>query len=229
MRNSFLCVSALLLSVCLLPLAAQDGSVPNAAQGITDDSGAMAAGGGTLQHSEFSIQLSGIYQAHTASGTVKDAPTDSGGLLVGYRLHLGHWSALEAEYGYTRNSQVFYTPSLGPLSPAANYGVVASSHEFVVNEVVNTPRLAGIFQPFVLAGGGIVIFVPHGSTAIAVHDQGRGAINYGAGVDFHVDHVGLRIEYQGLVFKVPNFKNDALNVNRFTNLSQPSAGLIFTF
>lgn len=231
-------VPAIAVFALLIPGSAQD---TNAAYNVAAasfnswaDSGGSAQAADPLQASEFSIMVDGVYGAHltSSSATLNDIPTDSVGLLVGYRVHLNHWEAVEVEYGYTRNAQNYYTPGTAPHTSPIEDSVTASMQEFIANEVLETPRLAGVFQPFVLAGGGGVYFNPHDNmTALGlpVSSQWRGAFNYGFGFDFHVDHLGMRLEYQGLVFKVPDFGNNTFNVNRWTNIAQPSVGLIFTF
>ncbi|MGH9486563.1 MAG: hypothetical protein ACRD04_03105 [Terriglobales bacterium] len=155
---------------------------------------------------------------------------NSAGLLVGYRLYLNHWEALEVEYSYTRNGQSYITPATAPNTPALNYSITANMQEAVANEVITTPRIGGIFQPFILAGGGALIFSPRANfTGLVLRNQVRGAANVGAGVDFHIFDLGARAEYQGLFFKVPDFKNSALAVNKWTYVSQPSVGLILTW
>lgn len=183
-----------------------------------------------VQHSEVSAQVSGIYTSRSASAPVKHFDTHSAGLLLGYRYHITDWEAVEVEYGYTRNGQRYVTPPTTPGLPAALVGVPATMHEAVANEVITTPRLFGILQPFLLAGGGVLVFKPRSPSDISpVSTQTRPTGNFGVGFDFHIGHLGARAEYQGLFFKVPDFKNPVLMTNKYSLVSQPSAGLIFTF
>ncbi|HWG37527.1 MAG TPA: hypothetical protein VN690_07395 [Terriglobales bacterium] len=192
--------------------------------------GAWAQSGTSdLQRSELSAQVTGVFTRSTNNTPTTHLATNSAGLLVGYRVHLNSWQALEVEYGYTRNGQSYFTPATAGGAPAANNLIQANMQEGVVNEVVTTPRLLGFLQPFILGGGGIVNFHPRGTSAIAAKTQTRGAINYGFGMDFHLFHIGARAEYQGLIFKVPDFKNPLLAVNKYTHVAQPSVGLILTF
>ena len=182
-----------------------------------------------IQHSELSIQVTGVFTTSTNNTPTTHLATNSAGLLVGYRLHFNSWEALEVEYGYTRNGQSYFTPATAGGAPAANNLIQANMQEGVVNEVVTTPRLLGFLQPFILGGGGVVNFHPRRTSAIAARTQTRGAINYGFGMDFHLFHIGARAEYQGLIFKIPDFKNPLLAVNKYTHVAQPSVGLILTF
>ncbi|MGH9466520.1 MAG: hypothetical protein ACRD1Y_04130, partial [Terriglobales bacterium] len=137
--------------------------------------------------------------------------------------------ALEIEYGYTRNGQRYATPATAPGTTGANYAITSNMQELIGNEVITTPRILGFFQPFILGGGGAVMFSPHGSSLISLSGQTRAALNAGAGVDFHVFSLGARAEFQELWFKIPDFGNTLLAVNKWTHVAQPSVGIILTF
>lgn len=190
----------------------------------------VAAGAQGLQHSEISLQVSGLLNP-SSNGTTPSThlATNSAGLLLGYRLHITSWEGVEFEYGYTRNGQRYIVPSTAPGTPATNFGITTNMQELVGNEVITTPRILGIFQPFLLAGGGALIFSPRGTSTLALSRQTRGALNAGAGLDFHVGHMGARAEFQELWFKIPDFGNPALATSKWTHVSQPSVGLILTF
>jgi hypothetical protein len=189
---------------------------------------AQSSGNG-VQRSEFSLQVSGVFLSDTNNAPTTHLATNSAGLLAGYRFHINDWEALEVEYGYTRNGQRYFTPGTAPGSPGTNYAISANMQEAIANEVVTTPRIGGFLQPFIVAGGGLVFFNPRGPSAIAVSAQKRGAFNFGVGLDFHILHIGARAEFQELLFKIPDFNNPLLNVDKWTNVAQPSVGLLLTF
>lgn len=198
--------------------------------GLAVGAWAQASGSSSdLQRSEFTAQVSGLFTRDTNNNFTDHLATNSTGLLIGYRYHLSSWEAVEVQYGYTRNGQRYFTPATAGGAPASNYAVTANLHQLIFNEVVTTPRLFGVLQPFVLAGGGALFFRPRYSGFLATDNQAKGAFNYGAGVDFHIDHMGVRAEYQGLIFKVPDFGNPLLYTNKWTHVAQPSVGLVFTF
>lgn len=182
-----------------------------------------------LQRSEFSLQVTGVFTATKKATLNQHLATDSAGLLLGYRFNINPWEAVEVQYGYTRNGQRYITPGTAPGAPSTNFALTADMHELVANEVLSTPRIAGIFQPFIVAGGGLLYFRPRGGTAIAASSQRRGTFNVGAGVDFHILHLGARAEFQELIFKIPDFKNPLLSIDKWTHVAQPSVGLILTF
>jgi len=49
-------------------------------------------------------------------------------------------------------------------------------------------------------------------------------------VNFDVTkNIGVRTEYRGLVYKVPDFTIDSLKLDKITHLAQPSVGFYFRF
>lgn len=197
--------------------------------GAWTQSAASTSGNSDLQRSEISAQVSGVFTRNTNNTPTTHLATDSAGLLVGYRLHLNAWEALELEYGYTRNGQRYFTPAIAGGAPAAFNAITADMHQLIANEVITTPRLFGVLEPFLLAGGGALFFRPRSSGLLVTSSQTRGTFNYGAGVNFHLYHLGMRVEYQGLLFKIPDFHNPLLNPNKWTHVAQPSVGLLLTF
>ena len=191
--------------------------------GLALSCGAVAQG---FQRNELSAQVSGLFTHSNNNTPTTHLATNSAGLLLGYRLHLNRWEAVEVEYGYTRNGQRYATT---PGAPAGNFAITSNMQEAIANEVITTPRLFGILQPFVLGGGGVVVFTPRNTDPAFARTQTRGAWNYGAGVDFHIFQLGARLEYQGLIFKIPDYKNPLLRINKWTHVAQPSVGLILTF
>ena len=200
-----------------------------AAVGMSVGAWAQTGGSNPPPRSELSAQVTGVFTKGTNNTPTTHVANNSAGLLVGYRVHLNNWEALEVEYGYTRNGQRYFTPSTAPNTPGTLNLVTANMQQAIANEVITTPRIAGVFEPFVLAGGGVVIFNPRSGSGLPVAAQTKGAFNYGFGVDFHIVHLGARVEYQGLIFKVPDFKDPLLTVNKWTHVAQPSIGLILTF
>src|SRR5204863_4740636 len=83
----------------------------------------------------------------TGNNTIQHG-TNSGGFLITYGLAFGTHSAVEANYGFARDSQVYSDPILGPF--AAQKTTV---HEVTGAYVFHFDR-ASRFDPFVLGGGG---------------------------------------------------------------------------
>jgi opacity protein-like surface antigen len=83
-------------------------------------------------------------------------------------------------------------------------------------------------SPFVLAGGGAMFFDPReGSVS---NEQTRGAFVYGGGFDVPMaNHIALRAQYRGFVYKTPDFETTSLKVDKYTHSAVPPAGLVFDF
>ena len=177
------------------------------------------------KHGEVSVQGTGFFTKDSNGNGISQHATDTGGVLVGYRYHFDNWIAAEANYGYDRNTQRNFT-SGGPFNVQAN--VHQATAAFVVTLPV-TYRL----NPYVLAGGGALVFDPTGNAGQSVPGalrQAKGAFVYGGGVDFTVvRHVALRAEYRGFVYNRPDFQLAALDSNVTAHTAQPSAGLVFRF
>jgi opacity protein-like surface antigen len=175
--------------------------------------------------SEFSVQGTGFFTKDSNNNGTQNQATQSGGFLVGYRYGLNHWLAAEANYGYSRNTQI-YTTGL------ASTGIQSNVQEITGAAVVKLPRFARV-QPFVLGGGGVLVFDPTnnaGATLVGASTQTRGAFLYGGGADYSfTTHWALRAEYRGFIYKVPDFDVSGLNPDSWTHVAQPSAGIVFRF
>jgi outer membrane autotransporter protein len=100
--------------------------------------------------------------------------------------------------------------------------------------VLNLPsRASSRLNPYVLAGGGALIFNPTGNqfnTLSGAQAQAKGAFVYGAGVNYAIrKRLALRGEYRGLVYGTPDFGFGALKTNSITHTAVPSVGLTFRF
>ncbi len=186
--------------------------------------GLSLSGAAQEHNSEISVQGTGFFTKDSNGQGIRQQGTETGGVLIGYRYNLSSWLAGEANYGYARNTQSLF----GSL-PAR---VQANVHEVTGSAVVKLPRFANL-QPFVLAGGGALIFDPTGNaggTFSGATWQAKGAFLYGGGADYRLtNHLALRAEYRGLVYKAPSFNLASLNTDKFTHVAQPSAGIVFRF
>jgi outer membrane immunogenic protein len=174
--------------------------------------------------SRISIQGTGLFTRSLNDQIPSNEASKSGGFLVGYSYQFNKWIAAEGNYGYSRNSQNFVT--LG--GPSA---VQTDLHEAIGSVVVYLPGGNRNIQPYALGGGGAVIFNPTDKFVVAGTDrQTRGAFVYGGGANFRIsNNIAFRAEYRGLLYKVPDFGLDQLNLDKFTHLAQPSAGIVFRF
>ncbi len=174
---------------------------------------------------EVTVQGSGFFQKQTTNGGITNGPTNSGGVMAGYRFNLKNWLAVEGDYDYFRNHEDFLSGSGETFIPmnvyAATGTVIVKLPSFKVPAVK-------IVSPFVLTGGGAMFFDPR--RGAVNNEQTRGAFVYGGGVDVPMSkHLLLRAQYRGFVYKTPDFEMTSLKVDKYTHSAVPSAGLVFTF
>jgi opacity protein-like surface antigen len=77
-----------------------------------------------------------------------------------------------------------------------------------------------VFDPTGNAGGSFA-----GATL-----ETKAAFVYGVGAQYaFTRHFSLRAEYRGLLYKAPSFNLGGLNTDSWTQIAQPSAGIVFRF
>ncbi len=173
---------------------------------------------------DFSANLTGVFGNSTNGSGLSQTPTNSAGLLLSGRFNLGRFSAVEASYGYTRNSQN-YSDLFGNFA-----SVQAGVHEVTGAYVLRSSH--GPVRPFALAGGGILVFDPTDTNALllSVNRQTRPAFLYGGGADIRINRVAaLRAQVRGLLYKAPTFGQSVLDTGSAENTVEPSIGLVFKF
>ena len=177
--------------------------------------------------SEISLQGAGFFTRSTSGNGTAYSTTETGGFLSTYRYHLNHWAAAEAAYGYDSNSQKY-------LVPAGAFRIQSGIHQVTGSLVLNLPyHTSSRFNPYILAGGGALMFEPSGNqfnTLSGAQSQAKGVFVYGAGVNYAIrKRISLRAEYRGLVYGTPDFGFGALSTNSVTHTAVPSVGLTFRF
>jgi opacity protein-like surface antigen len=158
------------------------------------------------------------------SGFGSHQSTKSGGFLVGYSYQFNSWAGAEGNYGYTRNTQN-YSGSTGQSA------IQADMHQLTGSFVAHIPVHVASIRPYALAGAGALIFDPTNKfTVDGVGRQTKATFVYGGGVNFDLTrNFGVRAEYRGYVYKVPDFTLSNLNLDKVTHLAQPSVGFFFRF
>jgi outer membrane immunogenic protein len=88
-------------------------------------------------------------------------------------------------------------------------------------------------DPFLLGGGGALVFSPIASSANANFGsttQTTGAFLYGMGFNYRLAHgFGLRFQYRGLIYKAPDFGVSDISTGSWSHSAEPSVGLTFHF
>ena len=174
--------------------------------------------------SEISVQGTGFFTKNSQGNGVQNHAEDTGGFLGGYRYNINRWLAAEANYGYDRNTQFYF----GGTSAR----VQSDIHQFTGEAVVKLPTFARL-QPYALAGAGALVFDPTGNAGGSFAGatlEAKGAFVYGVGAQYaFTRHLSLQAEYRGLVYKAPSFNLAGLNTDSWTQIAQPSAGIVFRF
>ena len=173
---------------------------------------------------EVSAQGTGFFTKDSSNNGITRSATDTGGFLVGYRYHFNKWLAAEANYGFDRNTQKYFS---------TGSRVQSDIHTTTADLGVNLPvRFFGL-RPYVLGGSGALTFHPTGNGSGAVpgaDTQAKAVILYGGGADFGLTrHLALRAEYRGFIYKNPDFGLRSLSIDGWTHTAQPSAGIAYSF
>jgi opacity protein-like surface antigen len=162
--------------------------------------------------------------------TVFTSPTKSVGFLATYRYNLNAKSAVDLNYGVTRNT-MYYTVNDTTTGGQLYYNIQANVHEATADYVYK-PIKIGRLSPFFLAGGGVLIYSPTGQSygTSSQERQSKPAFLYGGGADYHVfRNLSFRMQYRGLLYKAPDFGVTSLTSNTITHTAEPSFGLVFHF
>jgi opacity protein-like surface antigen len=169
----------------------------------------------TSGRNEVSVQAFGSFVKSTNNNGIENSATNSGGVLGTYRYFFNTHSGVEANYGYSLNTQNY-------SSVNGSVGVQSYSHEITAAYVFRMPMHR--FTPFLLAGGGGLIFDPKNFAGAST--QARGTFVYGGGADFNLTHrVFVRAEYRGFVYDSPTYSLAGISgADRFTHRAEPSVG-----
>jgi opacity protein-like surface antigen len=179
---------------------------------------------------EVSVSGEAIAGPQVYGNTVTQTSTVSGGFLLSYRYMLTPRSALEVNYGWAHNSQIFSGAS-GTL-PSTGIRVHTRQQEFSAAYVYT--RNYHNFNPFAEVGIGILDFTPLRDAGTQTLDVTKGNKNIGAlsglGLAYEVSpSFDIRVEYRGFLAKAPSFNDDTFKTNRYEWFSIPSIGVAYHF
>src|SRR6266481_3385739 len=140
--------------------------------------------------SEISLQGTGFFTKDADGNGIQQHATDTGGFLVGYRYNINRWLAAEANYGYDRNTQMYFG--------GTGARVQSDIHQITGSAVVKLPSFARL-QPYALAGAGALVFDPTGNSGGSFAGatlETKGALVYGVGAQYaFTRHFSLQAEY----------------------------------
>jgi opacity protein-like surface antigen len=150
------------------------------------------------------------------------------GALMSYRFMLTPSSALEANYGIDYRNVIHY--------------VITNTNNYLINTRTQEISAAYVryfvyknFNPFLEGGPAAFIFLPivnSGTTNIDTTQQTQIGAIFGAGIAYELSPSwDLRVEYRGMVTKVPTFGQSEFVTNRWYpfNIYNPVIGLAYHF
>jgi hypothetical protein len=196
------------------------------------------------QDNTYEISLGGsavFSKQSTGNGTVL-TPTNSGAVLVTGRYRFSEHSSVEINYSHTANSQIYFS---SPLT----YRIQGTIAEYSGAYVFSFHQSAKT-EPFVFAGAGALVFYPGYNfntvngvqTYLPASQQTQPAFLYGGGVDYRIfsivplirrssltNHLALRLQYRGLVYKAPAFNVQNLFTGARGHMAEPSVGIVVKF
>jgi outer membrane autotransporter protein len=183
--------------------------------------------GAQENRSEISVQGTGFFTNGVQGNGTAYSATETGGFLATYRYHMNRWVSLEGAYGYEVNSQKYGLSSGG-------FRIQSGINQLTGSLVLNLPnRGHSRFNPYILAGGGALIFEPTGNqfdTFSGAQGQAKGVFTYGVGVNYALSkRISMRAEYRGLVYDPPDFGFGILVTNSVTQTMVPSVGFTYRF
>lgn len=174
------------------------------------------------------LSAAGLIAKQTNGNGTTQIPTTNVGFLATGRFRFAKKSALEANWGHGDDTQKYVTSTL-------QYRAPTTISEFT-GAYVLTPMETKRFKPFVLVGGGALVFNPNNLFINEVQSgpqgvrQTRPAILYGGGVDYHlISFLALRLQYRGLFYSPPNFQQPGLFTGGHGHLAEPAVGLVVRF
>jgi opacity protein-like surface antigen len=136
-------------------------------------------------------------------------------------------SALELNYSWAQNSDVFHAVAAG----VPNGRVHARQQEISGAYVYS--RTFKRYNPFVEGGIGAMIFTPlldNGTNQLSVKSNTNPGALFGAGLAYEINpSIDIRAGYRGFLMKTPGFGVEAFNTTRYYVLMTPSIGVAYHF
>jgi hypothetical protein len=202
-------------------------------------------------HADTSISLGTFAQLTT--GRSQDIPNNttivqdtapSAGVLGTFRQTFSPWLGYSVNLGYARVSEHYR--GYGVAAEGGNYvdgfNVSTNVYESSVTYVAHT-RVNKRYSIFADVGPGLLTFlpihrgpdainyVPFGYASLIPGVQVRPTGVFGSGIDIHLtQHIDLRAEYRGLLYKNPDFNTgDAPYSKLMTLTNEPTISLVYHF
>jgi outer membrane immunogenic protein len=197
-------------------------------------------------HFDASFGGAPIFTKGSSAGTVSQSATSGLNVFGTIRLKFKPRHSFVFNYGHAKDSQVYQTVG-------DNFHILDTISEYS-GAYMFSPFRKGKFEPFVLAGGGVLRFYPRSTwlflppinqqpdniqLSLNAATQSEIAFLYGFGVDYRlpvIPRFALRLQYRGFLYRQPDFKIDSSTgsaISFFTgtygHMAEPSVGLVFRF
>ena len=191
---------------------------------------------------EFSLGGSAVLSKQSEGNSTVLTPTNSGAVLVTGRYRFSEHHSFEINYSHTSNSQIYFSAPL-TYRIQNTIGEYSGAYVFSFHE---SERV----EPFVFVGAAALVFYPGYNfntindvqTFFPASQQTKPALLYGGGFDYRAfsllpwvgkspltNHLALRLQYRGLVYKAPDFKVQNLFTGAKGHMAEPSVGIVVKF
>ncbi len=150
------------------------------------------------------------------------------GALLSYRYMITPSSALEVNYGIDYANEMHY--------------IISNTNHYLINTRIMEMSAAYVryfvfknFNPFIEGGPAGFILLPiynSGTTTLDAHQVTQPGAIFGAGIAYELSpSFDLRVEYRGMITKVPTFNYSELTTNRWYpfNIYNPVIGIAYHF
>ncbi len=190
-------------------------------------------------HFDVSLGITGLAAKQTTGNGTIQTSTKSAAFLGTVRLRFTARQSIEANYARGNDSQIYTTPFV--------YRIQSNISEFT-GAYVFSPIETKHFEPFIFGGAGVLVFNPFETfvqtvqTSVPSVRQTEFAALYGAGFDYRFfsivplirrtpasTHLALRLQYRGLFYKAPNFKNPTLFTGGLGHVAEAGIGIVIKF
>lgn len=207
------------------------------------------AGFSPAQDGHFDASFNGapIFTKGSTVGAVSQSATIGANIFGTFRVKFKPKHSFVFNYGHAKDSQIYETVG-------DNFHILTSISEYSGAYVFSPFSKKGKFEPFVLAGGGLLRFYPRSTWVffppvnlqpnniqinLNAATQSELAFVYGFGVDYRLpvlSRFALRLQYRGFLYREPDFRIDSSTgsaISFFTgtygHMAEPSVGLVFRF
>jgi outer membrane immunogenic protein len=190
----------------------------------------LSAAAGYAQESRQDVSFSGtgfFGPQVNAPGSIQMNTTGSLGLVTSYRYMLTPHSALELNYSFTQDQQIYKVSFNGVNGQRIHSREQEATGAYVYS--LNFKR----YSPFVEAGVGTLFFTPihdFGTQSLDTKENNRIGGLFGAGLAYELSpSFDIRVEYRGFVAKSPDFGVGDFKTNTYEVFSIPAIGVAYHF